>query len=200
MAIGNAYGFVEPLESTGLLMIAVAVHSLVSTLPASWSEPSVRELVNAGLGQQWDAIRWLLALHYRFNTRYDTPFWKGVRASADVSGFTTLLEVYAGGAPLSRRNVLVRDVLNRVAPTFFGLFGIDYLLLGQQVPTRRLPMAEPLERWWARKHAADVLVGSAMSQREALAAFDAHPELNHQLLSDEDSWAGSAIARRVGLL
>ncbi|ONI77922.1 hypothetical protein ALI144C_31475 [Actinosynnema sp. ALI-1.44] len=200
MGIGNAYGFVEPLESTGLLMIAVAVHSLVSTLPGSWSEPSPRELVNAGLGQQWNAIRWLLAIHYRFNTRLDTPFWKEVRATADVSGFDTLLEVYAGGAPLSQRHVLVQDVLNRIAPTFFGLFGIDYLLLGQQVPTRRMPLAEPIERWHARKHAADALVAAALPHREALDAFDAHPELNKQLLEDTDSWAGRSIAKRVGLL
>jgi len=199
VAVGNAYGFVEPLESTGLLMIAVTVQTLVSMLPASWAHPQVREAANAGLAQQWDAIRWLLAIHYRFNTRLDTPFWKDACSTADVSGFAPLLEVYAGGAPLCRRNPVVQDLLNRVAPTFFGLFGIDYLLLGQQVPTRLLPMDEPVERWQARKQAADLLVQHGLPQSDALAAFDAYPELNHQLLYDEDSWAGGPIARRMGL-
>ncbi|MFK8849711.1 tryptophan halogenase family protein [Streptomyces sp. Ac-502] len=199
MAIGNSYGFVEPLESTGLLMIGVEVQTLVSCLPASWEGPQVRETVNAALGQQWDAIRWLLGLHYRFNTRLDTKFWQECRASADVSGFQPLLDVYAGGAPLTRRNAFVQDMLNRVTPSFFGLFGIDYLLLGQQVPARILPMDEPLSAWRTRKRAADALVRAALPTREALEAFDACPELNRQLLEDDDSWAGREIARRMGM-
>jgi hypothetical protein len=64
-------------------------------LPASWAHPQVREAVNAALSQQWDAVRWLLSIHYRFNTRLDTPFWKESRSTADISGFAPLLEVYA---------------------------------------------------------------------------------------------------------
>ena len=158
--IGNSYAFVEPLESTGLLMIAIEAHALVSTLPASWREPSMREVVNAGIAQQWDAIRWLLGIHYRHNTRLETAFWKECVASADVSGFAPLLDVYANGAPLTRRNPVLQELLNRVAPTFFGLFGIDYLLLGQQVPTRMLPMAEPMADWQRRRRAADLLVAA----------------------------------------
>ncbi|MFH8349801.1 tryptophan 7-halogenase [Streptomyces sp. NPDC018045] len=66
----NAYGFVEPLESTGLMMIGVEVQTLVSCLPASWEGPQAREAVNAALGQQWDAIRWLLGC-----TTGSTPGW-----------------------------------------------------------------------------------------------------------------------------
>ncbi|MCQ4084246.1 tryptophan 7-halogenase [Streptomyces sp. RB6PN25] len=200
IGIGNSYGFVEPLESTGLLMIGTEIQTLLSTLPGSWADPQVRDAVNIGLAQHWDAIRWLLAIHYRFNTRKTTPFWKECVSSVDVSGFQPLLDVYAGGAPLSRRSPLVQDLLNRVAPSFFGLFGIDYLLLGQQVPTRLLPMDEPVERWKARRQAADVLVRHSLPTREALEAFGAHAELNRQLLGDEDSWAGPEIARRMGLL
>ncbi|MEU7166106.1 tryptophan halogenase family protein [Streptomyces morookaense] len=200
MGIGNSYGFVEPLESTGLMMIGIEIQTLVSCLPASWDGPQVRETVNTALGQQWDAIRWLLGLHYRFNTRLDTKFWQECRNSADVSGFQPLLDVYAGGAPLSRRNAFVRDMLDRVTPTFFGLYGIDYLLLGQQVPTRMLPMDEPPAAWQARRRAADALVRAALPTGEALAVYDAHPELHRQLLQDEDSWAGTRIAERLGML
>lgn len=199
IAVGNSSGFVEPLESTGLVMIAATAHTLVQMLPASWAHPQVREAVNVGLSQQWDAIRWLLSIHYRFNTRLDTAFWKEVCSTADISGFAPLLEVYAGGAPLSRRNPLAQDLLNRVAPSFFGLFGIDYLLLGQQVATRLLPMDEPPQRWRARQRAAEGLVRNASPQRDALTAFEAYPELNRQLLGDQDSWAGPPIARRMGL-
>jgi tryptophan halogenase len=180
-------------------MIAVEVHTLVSSLPASWAHPQVRQTVNAGLAQHWDAIRWLLSIHYKFNTRLDTDFWKEVRATVDISGFEPLLEIYAGGAPLARRHPIVQDLLNRVAPSFFGLFGIDYLLLGQQVPTKLLPMDEPVERWQERRHAADALVRVGLPQSEALAYFDSVPELNRQLLEDDDSWASRQIAAQMGL-
>ncbi|MEV7603585.1 tryptophan halogenase family protein [Kitasatospora sp. NPDC089797] len=199
VGIGNSYGFVEPLESTGLLMIATEALTLVSSLPASWADPQPRDAVNIGLAQHWDAIRWLLSIHYKFNTRLDTPFWKECRALTDVSGFQPLLDIYAAGAPLSRRNAVVQDLANRVAPSFFGLYGIDCLLLGQQVPTRLLELGEPLEQWQARSRAADSLVARALPTRQALEAFDAFPELNRQLLEDEDSWAGPQIARRMGL-
>lgn len=197
-AIGNSYAFVEPLESTGLLMISIEALTLVSNLPASWREPSIREVVNAGIAQHWDAIRWLLGIHYRYNTRLETPFWKECVSAADVSGFTPLLEAYANGAPLTRRNSVLQDLLNRLAPSYFGLFGIEYLLLGQQVPTRLLPLAEPIEDWRRRKQAADLLVAHALPTRQALEAFDRNPELNRQLLHDEDSWAGRTIAARIG--
>ncbi|MFH8349800.1 hypothetical protein [Streptomyces sp. NPDC018045] len=73
-----------------------------------------------------------------------------------------------------------------MAPTFFGLFGIDCLLLGQQVPARMLPMDEPLSAWRARKRAADALVRPALPAREALEAFGACPEHNRQLPADDE--------------
>ena len=118
MAIGNSYAFVEPLESSGLLMITQGVLALVRSMPASWAGPVGRAVVNAVLAKKWDEIRWFLAAHYRFNTRLDTPFWRDVRENADISGLAPLLEVYAAGAPLLMRDALTRRYLELTAPTF----------------------------------------------------------------------------------
>jgi tryptophan 7-halogenase len=201
MAIGNSYAFTEPLESSGLVMAAEAIWTLVATLPGSWSAAPVREVVNTALNQRWDQVRWLIASHYKFNTRLDTPFWKEVRASTDVSGFQPLLDMYAECAPLSHRNGLVQDLLNRVSPTTFSLYGMDNILLGMQVPTRRLLASqEPARHWRARRAAAGALARRALPVREALAAFTSHPELNRQLLEDDDSWAGRRVAAMLGML
>ncbi len=200
MAIGNSYAFVEPLESTGLLMIALAVQTLTSVLPASWSDEQARDVVNIGLGQRWDAIRWFLAIHYKFNTRLDTEFWKDVRERCDISGFQPLLALYQNGAPLTRRDPYILDLALGAAPTFFGLAGIDNILLGQKVPARLLQRAEPIEDWWARRKAGDALVSRALTQSRALEAFRTDPELNAQLLNDLDSWAGRHIAGYIGML
>ena len=49
-AIGNAYGFVEPLESTALHMVVVAIHGLLHSFPRSPFEPSSRRQLNEHLG------------------------------------------------------------------------------------------------------------------------------------------------------
>jgi tryptophan 7-halogenase len=192
MGVGNSYGFVEPLESSGLLMITLTAMALVNALPASWSDPVGREVVNVALAEKWDAIRWFLSIHYRFNTRLDTPFWRDARSQTDVSGLQPLLDVYAGGAPLRFRDPLTRAFLQSTAPTFYGLPGVDCILLGQRVPTRMLPNPEPIERWRERKAGADALVARALPQHAALAAFGAESWLNDELLSAADSWAGPA--------
>lgn len=189
MGIGNSYAFVEPLESSGLLMITLGILSLVNTLPASWSEPCGRDFVNRALADRWDAIRWFLSIHYRFNTRLDTAFWKDVREHTDVSGLQPLLDVFAAGAPLRGRDRVVKGFANSNAPTFYGLAGVDTILLGQRVTTRLLPLGEPLARWKVRKAGADLLVGRALHQHEALIAYETTPRLHEELLSAPDSWA-----------
>jgi len=188
MALGNAYAFVEPLESTGLLMITSAIQTLVGLLPATWSQPVGRDVVNETLARRWDALRWFLAIHYRFNTRLDTPFWKQARSATDVSGWQPLLDIFAGGAPLTRRHPFIGRVIGDVSLPFYGLAGVDNILLGQHVPARLLPTAEPPEQWQRRKQAASALLRGALPQREALAAFAARPELLQELFEDPDSW------------
>jgi tryptophan halogenase len=46
IALGNAYGFVEPLESSALLMLAFSIMSMMPLLPASWKEPDGRTVLN----------------------------------------------------------------------------------------------------------------------------------------------------------
>ncbi|MFD0635721.1 tryptophan halogenase family protein [Catenulispora yoronensis] len=195
MAVGNSYGFVEPLESTGLAMATIAIRTFVSVLPASWDEPLARDAVNASLNGQWDALRWFLAVHYRFNTRLDTPFWKRARAATDVSGLQPLLDVFATGAPLARRQGFVRSMLMQATPPFYGLAGVDNILLGQAVPTELVSTAEPLERWRTRRDAAEALLRHAMPHADALQAFADDPGLITELFQDEDSWLGPTRAR-----
>jgi tryptophan halogenase len=199
MAIGNSYAFVEPLESTGLLMITSSIQTMIASLPGSWADADAREMVNIGIADRWEAIRWFLSIHYKFNTRKDTPFWRHVRADASVAGAQPMLDMFASGAPLQNRNPLVRSYALAGAPTFYGLAGVDTILLGQQVPCRKLPSLEPIEKWQARYDAAASLVKRALPHHEALAAFRSTPRLNEELLADADSWAGRQVASQVGL-
>jgi tryptophan halogenase len=188
MAIGNSYAFVEPLESTAIQMMTTSIEALVSALPTTWSIPAPRAVVNEFLNGQWDALRWFLAVHYRFNTRLDTPFWKEVRATADVSGWHPLLDVFASGAPMIRRDYVMRWLARNTVSRVYCLSGVDNILLGQQVPTRLLRPAEPPGAWQQRRRAAEALVALALPQRDALRIVAEHSELLRELFSDADSW------------
>ncbi|WP_164992354.1 tryptophan 7-halogenase [Streptomyces sp. L2] len=190
IAVGNSYGFVEPLESSALHMMTVTVQTLLSTLPESWARPNAQAMVNTYLARKWDSLRWFLAIHYRFNTRLDTPFWKEARELTDVSGWQPLLDLFADGAPLARREESVKQLILDAAPTPFGIGGVDTLLLGQQVPARLLPATEPPEHWDARRRAAETLTRHALPQHDALQVVSSHPEMLSELLQDDDSWAG----------
>nr|ADK32563.1 tryptophan-5-halogenase [Microbispora corallina] len=199
IAVGNSYAFVEPLESSGLLMIATAVQILVSLLPSSRRDPLPSNVANQALAHRWDAIRWFLSIHYRFNGRLDTPFWKEARAETDISGIEPLLRLFSAGAPLTGRDSFARYLADGAAPLFYGLEGVDTLLLGQEVPARLLPPRESPEQWRARAAAARSLASRGLRQSEALDAYAADPCLNAELLSDSDSWAGERVAVRAGL-
>lgn len=198
MAVGNSYAFVEPLESSSLLMITLMAMTLSRCMPTSWSEPSGnRAVINTSLAKKWDALRWFLAVHYRFNTRLDTPFWRDARTQTDVSGIQPLLEVYSDGAPVQLRDVFTRAALRASVRTFYDLQAFDCILLGQRAPTRILPMTEPVADWQGRKTAAAALVQRALPQAEALDAYDRYPRLLAETLQDPDSWAGPSQPIRL---
>ncbi len=76
VGVGNAYAFVEPLESTALHMLLYEVELLCDSLPDHDDVDGARRRFNAALAAHWDYLRGFLALHFRFNRKLDTPFWQ----------------------------------------------------------------------------------------------------------------------------
>jgi len=171
VAIGNADGFVEPLEATSLAVICAQAKGVAETLvDADRQEPGAALVgqFNARTARTWECIRQFLAIHYRFNTRFDTPFWRECRAKVDLAGAAPLVEYYQENGP----SVLWElTLLDRCDP--FGIDGYLTLLVGQQVPYRRAfePSAGERATWGMvqEKLAADAR--AAMTVKEALAAI-----------------------------
>jgi tryptophan halogenase len=89
-------------------------------------------------------IRDFLAIHYRFNTRLDTPFWKHCREATALHGAERIVDYYSENGP---SNAFAGDLLTPET-SIFQLEGFFALLLGQRVPhvafaRRRPPKNKP---------------------------------------------------------
>jgi tryptophan halogenase len=145
VAIGNAAGFVEPLESTSIGMICDSVVHLVLALQSNdgYIEPIHRDLYGNVVFKNWDIIRDFLAIHYKFNQRFDTPFWRHCWHETELGEIQQLIDFYQTVGP---DLTLMTQMLKRDPFTAEGYLS---LLLGQQVPyKRKVNVPESDRRIW----------------------------------------------------
>jgi len=150
VAVGNAGGFVEPLEATALMLLSIQCRALVQMLMDSFLQPTpqMRMLLNEFIGGHWDDTRNFLSIHYRFNERLNTPFWQHCRANVPVHALQPLLDFYAEHGPsLLTKGILLRE------NNLFTLDGHYALLVGMKVPYKRVytPSPEEWQRWRIRQ-------------------------------------------------
>jgi tryptophan 7-halogenase len=137
------------------------------------------------MGAHWDHLRWLLAIHYRYNGRLDTPFWRAARAEVDVSGMAELLSRFRreGPWPGSRGSRFT------YGDPAFGDSVPMTLLLGQRAPGAEHARATIDRAAWDAKVARNRDVAAdALSHAEALEALSARPGLLTELVDDPSSW------------
>lgn len=174
VGVGNASGFVEPLEATAIQVITWQARTLADLLIDGRGEvtPSLRALYNRHNCGHWDDVRDFLSIHYRFNRRLDTPFWKACRADTDIAGATPIVEYYMENGP----SLLTAGTLVGAANPF-GLEGYVALLGGQCVPQERPWVPPPGEERAWREHLArfETEARGGMSVRECLARVKSLP-------------------------
>lgn len=172
VAIGNASGFVEPLEATALGVIAMQCRLLADCLMESRRRPNdpMRRCVNDYHHRNWDAVRRFLAVHYRYNTRLQTPYWEHCRAETNLAGAEEVVDFYRCNGP----SLLAQDILiDRFDQ--FNLSGYYAMLLGQRVPhdAPHDPTQGERSAWTERAARMEQVVRSGLSVAEALAAVRA---------------------------
>lgn len=101
VALGNSAGFVEPLEATALAVICEHAAKLIHCLADSHLQidPVSRDYYNQYCQTTWQSIRRFLALHYKYNKRLETDFWRACQEETDLSGAEEIVEYYEKSGP-----------------------------------------------------------------------------------------------------
>jgi tryptophan halogenase len=134
VAVGLSGGFLEPLESTGVLMIEAAAAMIAELFPHYGPADAPARRFNELMAARYDSIVSFLKLHYCLSRR-EEPFW---RDNADPSSIPErlkdLLEQWRYRPPSRFDFVLDHES--------FAFFNYQYILYGMEFRTDLTPVRE----------------------------------------------------------
>ncbi len=81
VSLGLAAGFIEPLESTSIHMIMIAIHRLLQLFPFQGCTEALSDRFNNLADDEILKIRDFIVLHYNVTERTDSPYWDHVRTT-----------------------------------------------------------------------------------------------------------------------
>lgn len=132
VGIGLANGFIEPLESTGLMLTHEGIVKLVAALQMRDGHISNYDvgLFNSGFQDQILGFKDFISQHYALSRRNDTPYWQEVSGKVQYSQTTTNVANLAGMShgKRSAEDLAYRMHRSRVFDREMG--GIIYIAAG----------------------------------------------------------------------
>jgi tryptophan 7-halogenase len=96
ITLGNSDGFIEPLESTSIMIILSLSAHIIDIIRCK-NNASLIERYNEYVNNYLDTVRDFVFIHFAFNKKLDTDYWKDCRSRAKLLQSGTgaeLLEYY----------------------------------------------------------------------------------------------------------
>ena len=140
VAIGLAGGFLEPLESTSIYLIQIAITTLLDYLteqraPEAGFDARIVDAFNRWIEMEYDRVRDFLILHYHATERDDTPLWNYCRTMPVPESLVHKMELFRRRG----RVVTYKDGLF-LEPSWLAVY------FGQRVmPTGYEPLADAID-------------------------------------------------------
>lgn len=84
VAMGLSSGFIEPLESTAIFSIEMAIRWLYSYFPDLDFNPALADRYNSLINGFYDELRDFITLHFHLNNRTDSDYWITAREEMPI--------------------------------------------------------------------------------------------------------------------
>ena len=97
VALSLASGFVEPLESTSIHLVMIALTRLLQVMPLGGISPAAVARYNEQARRELEAVRDFITLHYHLNERPE-PFWVRCRTTPPPDSLAERIALFAEGA------------------------------------------------------------------------------------------------------
>lgn len=159
IALSLASGFVEPLESTSIHLVMIALTRLLQSMPLGGISPAAVNRYNEQARRELEAVRDFIILHYHLNQRSE-PFWQRCRETMPPDSLKERITLFAEGAGAFQDT----HDLFRVASWV-------QVMLGQRLDPRRY---HPLARIMPRKDLARALDDLKSGIATAVAKLPSH--------------------------
>lgn len=104
VSIGLSSGFLEPLESTSIHLIQVAISKLVGFFPDCGFATADVDEYNRQMRFEFESVRDFIILHYHLTEREDTPFWQHCRTMSVPERLTRKMALYRSRGRIVRDN------------------------------------------------------------------------------------------------
>jgi tryptophan 7-halogenase len=135
VAVGLSSGFLEPLESTSIGFIILAIFNLIRLFPDLDFDGAAEAEFNRVMKLEYERVRDFLILHYHLTQRDDTAFWNRCRTMAIPESLRYKMDLFAD-----------RGVITTHDGAFFGEPSWLSVCLGQRLlPSRYDPLTETLD-------------------------------------------------------
>jgi tryptophan halogenase len=100
LALGLAAGFVEPLESTAIHLIARGMDFFLRYFPDRDCDKALVREYNRRIAADYEEVRDFIVLHYCATNREDTPFWRWCRNMTMPDSLRERIELFQGHGAL----------------------------------------------------------------------------------------------------
>jgi tryptophan halogenase len=104
VAFGLSAGFIEPLESTSIHTIVSATARLLQLFPFNGMAPALIDHYNRLTRTEIERIRDFVCMHYHYNTREDSGFWKECREMSIPDSLRERVELFRQGGKVYSRD------------------------------------------------------------------------------------------------